>query len=147
MQVDDDASTEEVKSAYRSLAKVCHPDFTGDAGHNLCILLNEVRPQTLALCCCRGDTGHGVQLRQCAPEPVHGQRCGWREQARAPQAYEVLSSPQLRAAYNEQLEVALQDDSDGYTGAPRTHAPCVMLPARKTLISALTPSDAHQARR
>jgi DnaJ-class molecular chaperone len=42
MQVDDDATTEEVKSAYRNLAKVCHPDFTGDAGHNLCILLNEV---------------------------------------------------------------------------------------------------------
>ena len=42
-QVDDDASFDEVKAAYRSLTKVCHPDFTGDAGHNLCVMLNEVR--------------------------------------------------------------------------------------------------------
>ncbi len=41
-QIDDDASMEEIKSAYRYLAKQCHPDFLGDEGHDLCILLNEV---------------------------------------------------------------------------------------------------------
>ncbi|PNH05136.1 DnaJ subfamily C member 4 [Tetrabaena socialis] len=39
--VDDDADTAEIKRAYRSLAKECHPDYLGDAGHNICILLNE----------------------------------------------------------------------------------------------------------
>ena len=40
--VDDDASEVEIKSAYRALAKVCHPDISGDEeGHNMCILLNE----------------------------------------------------------------------------------------------------------
>jgi hypothetical protein len=41
--VDDDAAAEDIKAAYRRLAKVCHPDFTGEAGHNMCVLLNEVR--------------------------------------------------------------------------------------------------------
>lgn len=40
--VDDTATEVEIKSAWRSLAKVCHPDISGDEiGHNLCILLNE----------------------------------------------------------------------------------------------------------
>ncbi|EFJ47587.1 molecular chaperone [Volvox carteri f. nagariensis] len=39
--VDDDAPAEEIKKAYRSLAKECHPDYLGDRGHNICILLNE----------------------------------------------------------------------------------------------------------
>lgn len=40
--VDDTATEIEIKSAWRSLAKVCHPDISGDEiGHNLCILLNE----------------------------------------------------------------------------------------------------------
>lgn len=39
--VDDDATAEEIKRAYRSMAKECHPDYLGDKGHNLCILLNE----------------------------------------------------------------------------------------------------------
>jgi len=39
--VDDDASMAEIKKCYRSLTKVCHPDFLGDEGHNICILLNE----------------------------------------------------------------------------------------------------------
>jgi len=39
-QVDDDASPEDVKAAYRYLAKTCHPDVHAD-GHDLCILLNE----------------------------------------------------------------------------------------------------------
>lgn len=42
LQVDDDCTVEEVKQAYRSLAKECHPDYLGDKGHNICILLNEV---------------------------------------------------------------------------------------------------------
>lgn len=41
LQVDDDASPSEIKKAYRALAKVCHPDFLGDDGHDICILLNE----------------------------------------------------------------------------------------------------------
>jgi DnaJ-class molecular chaperone len=40
--IDDDASEADVKSAYRALAKVCHPDISGDErGHNMCIVLNE----------------------------------------------------------------------------------------------------------
>ena len=39
--MDDDAPFEEIKRAYRSTCKECHPDFMGDAGHNICILLNE----------------------------------------------------------------------------------------------------------
>ena len=40
--IDDAAPAAEVKAAYRALAKVCHPDFAGEEGHNMCILLNEV---------------------------------------------------------------------------------------------------------
>jgi DnaJ-class molecular chaperone len=43
LQVDDDAPPEVIKMAYRALAKSCHPDFLGQKGHNVCILLNEVR--------------------------------------------------------------------------------------------------------
>jgi len=41
--IDDDASETEIKSAYRALTKVCHPDISDDEeeGHNMCILLNE----------------------------------------------------------------------------------------------------------
>ena len=41
IQVDDDVSQEDIKTAYRQAAKFCHPDVN-DAGHELCILLNEV---------------------------------------------------------------------------------------------------------
>lgn len=50
MQVDDDSTEDEVKLAYRQLAKVCHPDFAGDEGHNICILLNEVRSSQAVKC-------------------------------------------------------------------------------------------------
>uniref|UniRef100_A0A7S0S1M0 J domain-containing protein n=1 Tax=Chlamydomonas leiostraca TaxID=1034604 RepID=A0A7S0S1M0_9CHLO len=70
--VDDDATPDEVKRAYRSLAKQCHPDFLGDEGHDICILLNE--------------------------------------------AYQVLSEPVTRDAYNARLEAALKDDEDDFTG-------------------------------
>lgn len=40
--IDDDANEQEIKAAYRAMAKVCHPDISGDEdGHNMCILLNE----------------------------------------------------------------------------------------------------------
>ena len=39
-QVDDDASPDDIKAAYRYLAKACHPDVHAD-GHDLCVLLNE----------------------------------------------------------------------------------------------------------
>lgn len=72
--VDDDAPFSEVKKAYRALAKTCHPDFMGEEGHDLCILLNE--------------------------------------------AYDTLSDPDLRAAYNAKLEQTLIDFEDDYTGRP-----------------------------
>jgi len=71
--IDDTATDVEIKSAYRSLAKVCHPDISGDErGHNMCILLNE--------------------------------------------AYTILSDPLQRREYNQALDQALIDESDGYTG-------------------------------
>lgn len=39
--VDDDATPGEIKLAYRGIAKECHPDYLGEEGHNICILLNE----------------------------------------------------------------------------------------------------------
>jgi DnaJ-class molecular chaperone len=72
VQVDDDAPCDEIKRAYRAMAKECHPDYMGDVGHDICILLNE--------------------------------------------AYETLMDEGARAAYNAQLETALADEDDGYTG-------------------------------
>jgi ferredoxin len=72
--VDDAATPMEIKSAWKSLAKVCHPDISGDGGHNMCILLNE--------------------------------------------AYTVLYDPDQRREYNQALDEALADESDGYTGEP-----------------------------
>lgn len=72
--VDDDAPPEVIKMAYRALAKSCHPDFLGQKGHNVCILLNE--------------------------------------------AYAVLSDPDTRSQYNVQLEQALADEDDSFTGQP-----------------------------
>lgn len=40
--MDDDASVEDIKNAYRYLAKQCHPDYLGNEGHDMCVLLNEV---------------------------------------------------------------------------------------------------------
>ncbi|KAL3143444.1 hypothetical protein ABBQ38_002261 [Trebouxia sp. C0009 RCD-2024] len=71
--VDDDVSQEGIKTAYRQAAKFCHPDVN-DAGHELCILLNE--------------------------------------------AYSTLSNPVSRLRYNAQLEQALQDHEDDYSGQP-----------------------------
>eukprot|EP01024_Parvocaulis_polyphysoides_P048340 TRINITY_DN4601_c0_g1_i1.p1 TRINITY_DN4601_c0_g1~~TRINITY_DN4601_c0_g1_i1.p1 ORF type:complete len:420 (-),score=54.59 TRINITY_DN4601_c0_g1_i1:344-1477(-) len=70
--VDDDASQEEIKQAYRALAKECHPDYMGDVGHQICIVLNE--------------------------------------------AYDTLSDPQSREIYNQELQLAIEDDDDGFTG-------------------------------
>eukprot|EP00238_Polyblepharides_amylifera_P002112 CAMPEP_0196589238 /NCGR_PEP_ID=MMETSP1081-20130531/63061_1 /TAXON_ID=36882 /ORGANISM="Pyramimonas amylifera, Strain CCMP720" /LENGTH=281 /DNA_ID=CAMNT_0041911981 /DNA_START=325 /DNA_END=1170 /DNA_ORIENTATION=- len=39
--VTETASRKEVKQAYYSLAKECHPDLMGDTGHEACKLLNE----------------------------------------------------------------------------------------------------------
>ncbi len=41
LQLDFDASEQEVKSQYRQLQKWCHPDIAGEAGTEVCIILNE----------------------------------------------------------------------------------------------------------
>lgn len=35
------ATAEEIKAAFREKAKVCHPDISGDEGHELCVQLNK----------------------------------------------------------------------------------------------------------
>jgi len=40
LEVPQDASTKQIKAAYYAMAKECHPDFTGDEGHDMCVLLN-----------------------------------------------------------------------------------------------------------
>ena len=39
--VPDDADVKTIKRAYYDLAMYCHPDKSGDDGHDLCIMLNE----------------------------------------------------------------------------------------------------------
>ncbi|CAG9460155.1 unnamed protein product [Pedinophyceae sp. YPF-701] len=41
VDVGDDATSEDIKAAYRRLAKVCHPDRVGQDGNAMCVLLNE----------------------------------------------------------------------------------------------------------
>ena len=41
IQVPKDASSAEIKKAYRRLQKACHPDIAGEAGSDVCIILNE----------------------------------------------------------------------------------------------------------
>lgn len=41
LQLDFDASEKDVKSQYRQLQKWCHPDIAGEAGTEVCIILNE----------------------------------------------------------------------------------------------------------
>ena len=41
LQLDFDASEQDVKSQYRQLQKWCHPDIAGEAGTEVCIILNE----------------------------------------------------------------------------------------------------------
>ena len=41
IQVPRDATPAEIKKAYRRLQKACHPDIAGEAGSDVCIILNE----------------------------------------------------------------------------------------------------------
>ena len=41
MGVPDDADVKTIKRAYHDLAMYCHPDKSGDDGHDLCVMLNE----------------------------------------------------------------------------------------------------------
>ena len=41
LQLDFDASSKDVKRQYRQLQKWCHPDIAGEAGTEVCIILNE----------------------------------------------------------------------------------------------------------
>ena len=41
IQVPKDATQQEIKRAYRKLQKACHPDIAGEAGEDVCIILNE----------------------------------------------------------------------------------------------------------
>jgi hypothetical protein len=66
LQVDDDATAEEIKRAYRSMAKECHPDYLGDKGHNICILLNEAYEVTLACWLAAGLGEAGLVPCACA---------------------------------------------------------------------------------
>ena len=89
-QVDDDAPPEEIKRASRASCKECHPDFLGDVGHNICIMLNEVRGNATArggvgwrvvVCVFFGGGRAAATLRACvcsnpeSPEARAGTRC------------------------------------------------------------------------
>lgn len=51
--VSEDASFEEIKSAFRQKAFVCHPDkSTDEDSHNLCVLLNEAYETLSQVCVC-----------------------------------------------------------------------------------------------
>eukprot|EP01025_Chloroclados_australasicus_P040582 TRINITY_DN4246_c0_g1_i1.p1 TRINITY_DN4246_c0_g1~~TRINITY_DN4246_c0_g1_i1.p1 ORF type:complete len:341 (-),score=31.14 TRINITY_DN4246_c0_g1_i1:599-1621(-) len=39
--VNQDADSPSIKMAYRAMAKQCHPDYMGDTGHRISVLLNE----------------------------------------------------------------------------------------------------------
>ena len=41
IQVPRDATPAEIKKAYRRLQKACHPDIAGEAGSDVCTILNE----------------------------------------------------------------------------------------------------------
>ena len=140
--VDDVASSVEIKAAYRSLAKVCHVDIVGDNKGNreMCILLNEVRgagrggreggeaaweaswslpcmqmvqPAWKHAACLQLVTGrHQTPIRR--PNPLHPTPpplC-----LSLAQAYEVLMDSEQRQLYNADLDRALADEDDGYTG-------------------------------
>lgn len=75
LQVDDDAATSEIKKAYRTLAKECHPDYLGDSGHNICILLNEVcnvRPPIFRIRVYSTLIAHGLSLGLSPAHSMHG---------------------------------------------------------------------------
>ena len=40
--VERGADEREIKKAYRSLQKRCHPDIAGPSGHDMAIILNEI---------------------------------------------------------------------------------------------------------
>ena len=111
--------------AYRGLAKECHPDYLGNEGHNICILLNEVgdpppfaatagpskSPLTIHNLSERGGI---AALKRFVPALRPLQHLN----ASVLQAYEVLSSPETRASYNQQLQSALIEAMDDFTGNP-----------------------------
>jgi len=41
LQLDSSANPDDVKRQYRQLQKWCHPDIAGDAGNEVCVILNE----------------------------------------------------------------------------------------------------------
>jgi hypothetical protein len=140
--VDDDAPTEEIKKAYRALAKECHPDILGDEkGHEICILLNEVGSTVqsnrccllllllllillLPCCCCCWCAPHGELL-------LHAQ------------AYDVLSDPESRSRYDAQLDKALADEDAGYTGMHAQTQTLCCTSARARFRTDTTHADMH----
>jgi hypothetical protein len=63
IQLDKTANLMEIKSSYRKLQKQCHPDILGDdQGHEMSILLNDVRTDASCLTMCLT-----MCLRMCAP--------------------------------------------------------------------------------
>mmetsp|Transcript_11035 Transcript_11035/g.36268 ORF Transcript_11035/g.36268 Transcript_11035/m.36268 type:complete len:324 (+) Transcript_11035:3-974(+) len=41
LELGPEATDDQVKAAYRRLQKLCHPDIAGDAGEEVCVLLND----------------------------------------------------------------------------------------------------------
>ena len=93
----------------RYLAKECHPDYVGDEGHDLCVLLNEVNAWHV----------HHIGSRLQAAKAIvaYNKSTAW-------QAYSVLSNPQQRQRYNARLQEQLQDGLDDYTGPALSHYLC-----------------------
>ena len=127
--VDDDATQTDIKSAYRALAMTCHPDVAGEQGHNICILLKcaarhittgsmphiDVKQRldsvlccVLALCHYRHSLHLDKAVPPSAPSSRHALTCS--------EAYSALGTPAAREKYNLQLEQALQDEDDDFTG-------------------------------
>lgn len=97
---------------------MCHPDFLGDEGHNICVLLNEAYEVSWA---------RANGLRRAVELGASQQVLTWllimvgilfstHSRACLLMSRQVLSDEEQRVAYNGKLEEALKDEEDDYTG-------------------------------